>query len=140
MKLRKGNVLHLSVSHSVHRGVSASVHARISPQVDTPLADTPPADTPLADPPPQRMATAVDGTHPTGMLSCQFTSLLPSLEPPSSRDPTLVYSGFSQMHEIGIISINANFVFTFFHLKIDASKYKRFILKVKEFLGSVHLI
>ena len=62
--------------------------------------------TPLADPPPQRMATAVDGTHPTGMLSCQFTSLLPSLEPPSSRDPTLVYSGFSQMHKIGNIGIN----------------------------------
>ena len=58
-KLRKGNFLHLSVSHSVHgEGVSASVHAGIhppgeTPQVDTPWTDTPQADPPWADPPGQ---------------------------------------------------------------------------------------
>ena len=76
-------------------GMSASVHAGIphpqeqtSPQsrhplgadtptgADTPRADTPqsrqpPTDTsPRADNPPQEMATAADGTHPTGMHSC----------------------------------------------------------------------
>ena len=59
-KLRKGNVF-TPVSYSVHRaGVSASVHAGIhTPQQTPPRAD-----------PPQQTATAADGTHPTGMLSC----------------------------------------------------------------------
>ena len=52
------------------------------PQVDTPWAYTPlgrhplgihsPEQTPSAPPPPQKMATAVDSTHPTGMHSCCF--------------------------------------------------------------------
>ena len=37
--------------------------------VDTPWADTPWADTPLG------MATASDGTHPTGMHSCSFIAI-----------------------------------------------------------------
>ena len=74
--------LHLSVSHSVHRtgsGVSVSVHAGIPPPTPTPPGQlgrhppwqTPPGQTPLCsvhagiD-----MATAADGTHPTGMHSC----------------------------------------------------------------------
>ena len=57
---RKVMFLHLSVSHCVHRReVSASVLGYTL------------ADTPLGrQPPPQQMATAADGTHPTGMLSC----------------------------------------------------------------------
>ena len=61
-KLRKGNVLHLSVSHSVHRGVSAPMHAGIH----TPLVRHPPQ----SDHPPPPPATAADGTRPTGMHSC----------------------------------------------------------------------
>ena len=71
------------VKNSVHRGegvwqtpprqtpLSPGRH----PQADTPQADTPSdrhtpqADTPLT-PHPQQTATAVDGTHPTGMHSC----------------------------------------------------------------------
>ena len=68
---------HKSVSRILSTvGVSASVHAGI----DTPLGRHPPADTPhpwadtplWADTPqadntsPQQMATAADGTHPTG--------------------------------------------------------------------------
>ena len=59
--------LHLSVSHSVHRGRGC-------------LADTPPGQTPpdrhlptCKHPPGQiapPAATAADGMHPTGMLSC----------------------------------------------------------------------
>ena len=42
------------------------------PRADTPLAVTPLTDTPLADTPAPtpEMATAADGTHPTGMHSC----------------------------------------------------------------------
>ena len=39
------------------------------PQVDTHQVDTLWVDTPWADPPPE-MATAADGTRPTGMHSC----------------------------------------------------------------------
>ena len=52
--------LHLSVSHYVQRGV-CPVHAGVHPlgrHPQAPLGQTP------------RTATAVDGTHPTGMLSC----------------------------------------------------------------------
>ena len=52
--------LHLSVSHYVQRGV-CPVHAGVHPPGQTP-------PTPLGQTP--RTATAVDGTHPTGMLSC----------------------------------------------------------------------
>ena len=84
--------LHLSVSHSVHRvwGVCLSACWDITPWADTLLGRHPPwADTPWADPPRQTtprpsacwdtqcpvhagidMATAVGGTHPTGMHSC----------------------------------------------------------------------
>ena len=81
--------LDLSVSHSIHRGrISASVHARICPPGQTTLGQTrllcryPPGNQPSyadspgynprpqADPLPPQTATAVDGTHPTGMLSC----------------------------------------------------------------------
>ena len=46
--------------------------SRHPPRADTPQKQTPPeADTPpRADPPPRDMATAADGTHPTGMHSC----------------------------------------------------------------------
>ena len=43
---------------------------RHSPWADTPQADTPQADTPFRADTPQQMATAEDGTHPTGMHSC----------------------------------------------------------------------
>ena len=42
-------------------GMSASVHAEIHPPGRQPPGQTPP---------PQQTATAVDGTHPTGMHSC----------------------------------------------------------------------
>ena len=66
MKLRKGNVLHPSVSHSVHRGgcLPQDMLGYTPPGRHAPLW----ADTLLADPPPRQMATAADGTHPTGML------------------------------------------------------------------------
>ena len=71
--------LHLSVSHSVHGGVPAPVHAGIHPlsrpprqthplgrrpnRADTPpIGRHPPGQTPLS-----QVATATDGTHPTGM-------------------------------------------------------------------------
>ena len=59
--------LHLSVSHSVHSGVSARHPQHRHPRADTPQADTPWAGTPQQTPP-QPVATAADGTHPTGML------------------------------------------------------------------------
>ena len=80
--------LHLSVILFTGggRGVSASVHAGIHP----PWADSPPPSlgrhppeqtTPPGRhippgqtlPPPQQTATAADGTHPTGMHSCEVT-------------------------------------------------------------------
>ena len=69
--------LHLSVSHSVHReGVCVSQHAfrQTPPWQTSPSGQTSPlwADTALGRHPPARhppMATAVDGTHPTGMHS-----------------------------------------------------------------------
>ena len=54
--------LHLSVGHSVQGGCLAD-----TPQADIPLDRHPQADTPRQTPP---VATATDGTHPTGMLSC----------------------------------------------------------------------
>ena len=57
MKLQKGNVLHLSVSHSVHRG-------RCTPPRQTPPRQTPPGrhlDTPLADTP---SLADTPGRHP----------------------------------------------------------------------------
>ena len=64
--LRQGNVLHLFVSHSVHRGEGVSGRhtpgrhplpqadtPRVHPQADTPWADPPRANTPQADPPGQ---------------------------------------------------------------------------------------
>ena len=51
--------LHLSGNHSVHRGGGVC---------HTPL---PPGRHLQADPP--RAATAADGTHPTGMLSCSLS-------------------------------------------------------------------
>ena len=69
--------LHLSVSYSVRWGVSVPVHASIHPpQADSLPGQTPPWQTPplgrhpRTDIPPE-MATAADGTHPTGMHSCQ---------------------------------------------------------------------
>ena len=60
--------LHLSVSYSVHRGVSASVHAGMhSPSGQTsPPGQTPPCPVHTGI----DMATAADGTNPTGMHSC----------------------------------------------------------------------
>ena len=66
MKLRQGNVLHLSVILSTEEGGSASVHAGIHPPT--------PGQTPLGRPPraatPQQTATTAGGTHPTRMHSC----------------------------------------------------------------------
>ena len=76
-------LLHLSVSHSVHRGAFILACTGQTP----PLGRHPPfpgkhplprADTPLSgqtphpqvDPTPQQTATAADDTHPTGMHSC----------------------------------------------------------------------
>ena len=81
MKLRQGNVLHLSVILFTG-GVSASgIHWDTPclgrhppgrhPQADTPLADIPPGQTlpgGRADTPPE--VSPADGTHPTGMHSC----------------------------------------------------------------------
>ena len=53
--------LQLSVSHSVHRWGVFQTPPRQTP----PLGRHPPADTPTTP-----MATAANGTHPTGMLSC----------------------------------------------------------------------
>ena len=77
----QGNVF-THVCHSIHRGVAG----RHSPGQTPPPRQTPPpwADTPQADTsswadtpwawadPPQVTATAVDGTHPTGMHSCSL--------------------------------------------------------------------
>ena len=68
--------LHLSVSHSVHGG-SASVHAgihtfknRANSCKTPPPEQTPPGQTPLCSACWEiHMATAADGTHPTGMHS-----------------------------------------------------------------------
>ena len=57
-KLRKGNVFTPVCQSFCLQGGVCPVHARIHP---LPWADNPP-------PPPT--ATAGDGTHPTGMLSC----------------------------------------------------------------------
>ena len=87
-KFAKVMLLHLSVSHSVHRGVSASVHAGIhtsTPQEQTPpqkqkppQKQTPPRSRhppeqtpPRADTPctvhAGRYGQQAGGTHPTGM-------------------------------------------------------------------------
>ena len=47
-----------SVSASVHAGIHTQPWADTTPQAHTPPGQTPPT------------ATAADGTHPTGMLSC----------------------------------------------------------------------
>ena len=62
-------------SHSVHRGRSATGQ---TPLGKHPLGRHPPqADTLYRQtPPPPATATAVDGTHPTGMHSCSTTILL----------------------------------------------------------------
>ena len=77
--------LHLSVSHSVHRGVCIPACTGQTPPfpgetpslIDTPRGQTPPYSvdawrhTPSPDPTPRiDIATAADGTHPTGMQSC----------------------------------------------------------------------
>ena len=77
-KLRRGNFLHLSVSHSVHGGCLPQCMLGYIPPGETPQADTPWTDTPRQTPHgqtpldrhPQQTATAADGTHPTGMFSC----------------------------------------------------------------------
>ena len=94
--LGQGNVLYLSVSHSVHRRVSASESRGCTPPrthtLDTHTLDThtwthththtqtpghtrpghPPNGHPLDTHPghPVEMATEAGGTHPTGMHSC----------------------------------------------------------------------
>ena len=87
----EGNVF-TPVCHSVHRvGDSASVHAGIpppggrppqsrhppprpgTPQIRHPSRSRPPRDwAPL----PQQTATVADGTHPTGMHSCNQLSIV----------------------------------------------------------------
>ena len=88
--MRQGSVF-TPVCHSVHRGVSAPVHAGIYPPGQTlaPWSNIPcPMHAGIHPPPPAQcilgytprcpvhagidMATAVDGTHPTGMHSCTF--------------------------------------------------------------------
>ena len=71
--------LHLSVSHSVHRGLSGRhTSPGRHPQADTPLGRHPPGrhttpgQTPLGQKPFPPAATAADGTHRTGMLSCSY--------------------------------------------------------------------
>ena len=72
-KLRKGNVLRLPVSHSVHH---QSPWTDTHPPTQTPPTQTPPtqispyADTPLHRHTPTWIDTTADGTHPTGMHSC----------------------------------------------------------------------
>ena len=61
------------VKNSVHWGVclpSTPLHAGIHPPGRLPWADTPEQMSPQADTPLPEMATAADGTHPTGMHSC----------------------------------------------------------------------
>ena len=88
--------LHLSVSHSVHKGeclpqcMLGYTHpspGQKSPWVDTPQADTLPGKTPPGRHPlPVHagidMATAADGTHPTGMHSCFSVVIALDTRPP----------------------------------------------------------
>ena len=95
-KLRKGNVFTpVCQSFCSQGGVSASVHAGIHtpiPGQTSPWADTPQADTLPGKTPPGRhplpvhagidMATAADGTHPTGMHSCFSVVIALDTRPP----------------------------------------------------------
>ena len=61
--------LHLSVSHSVHGGCLADTPSpRSTPWKHPPEAHPPETIPPRSTPLPS--ATAADGSHPTGMLSC----------------------------------------------------------------------
>ena len=75
-KSRKGNVFTSVCQEFCPRGKVYTPWAD-TPQADTPPGQTPPrqtpppqADTPHRQTPPRQMATAADGTHPTGMHSC----------------------------------------------------------------------
>ena len=73
-KLWKGNVFtHVCQSFCSQGVVSAPVHVGIHTQPPgrhPPGIHTPLVRLPLGRRPPQQTATAVDGMHPTGMLSC----------------------------------------------------------------------
>ena len=68
MKLRQGNIFTSVCQEFCSRGgVSASVHGVIHPPGRHPRVDTPQADTPRPVHAGIDIATAADGTHPTGM-------------------------------------------------------------------------
>ena len=67
MWLRQGNVLHLSVILFTGEGVWETPPWADPPNRHPPPEQTPPWQTTC---PPPEMATAADGTHPTGMHSC----------------------------------------------------------------------
>ena len=69
-KLRKGNVFTPVCQSFCSRGVAASVHAWILGRHPPGQTHTPGQTPPRADTPPNQTASAADGTHPTGMLSC----------------------------------------------------------------------
>ena len=81
------------------------------PQADTPLGrHTPQADTPGQTPPPPKTATAVDGTHPTGMHSSVF-----------SFGTILVYFQFSPCTIFNFISLLcASFLFLYAAFLLDS--------------------
>ena len=56
------------VKNSIHRGGGVHPPGQTPPEQTPPLYRHPRADTPPH--PPGQMATAADGTHPTGMHSC----------------------------------------------------------------------
>ena len=68
-KLWKGNVF-TPVCDSVHRSGASGQTPPGRALSGTPPGQTTWADTPLGRHPPPEMATAADGTHPTGMHSC----------------------------------------------------------------------
>ena len=132
-KLRKGNVLHLSVSHSAHSGGGAGgvclSACKDSPPKQTPPGRHPPADTPLADPPPsgwplQRTVRI--------LLECILVSLqvyfpawnpfLPGIQPSYIRV-------FRKCTKLTILEVTPTLCSHFFHMNTDASKYKRIILQ-----------
>ena len=65
-KLRKGNVFTSVCQEFCSQG--GGVHH--APWADTPPGQTHPEQTPPRTDTPRQTATAVDGTHPTGMHSC----------------------------------------------------------------------
>ena len=100
------------------------------PPKQTPPGGHPPADTPLADPPPP-----ADG-HCSGRYASYWNAFL-SVYKFTSQPGTPFFQGsnlasiqaFHKCIKLTILALMPTLCSHFFHLKIDASKYKRFILQ-----------